>query len=266
MKSQINKMNLILRKKGSLSAVLETLFGLLIFIAVIFITAPAFADLIGGAFKSPDYKSSINSLQVLSENINQMIEKDISKETIPYYLSEKYVLVGFDSGQYVGSITKTCEGNDLEDSSGGTAFEEKNCVIPRPKKCNSQACLCLYENDGKKFKSVIDCKPIINRKIVFYNYIGLYSHPIIYGSYLKDKYKKQIIELTIAKYNSNEKKELDGKSVFFSIEGEPLDPKTLKILEDISKNQPPATPSTKISTGQSEPPEGPQIVAKKDDS
>lgn len=130
-------MRLCGKKAAILGVNLGELIGIILAIFIVITTAIIAAKLtqiFAGGQAAENTKASLISL---TTDIKARI-KDTSvfsvKRQSPYYIHKDYVIVGFDKVQ----TTKPRDMCDVE-------------TVTKPSQCGKDACICLYENEGKNY-------------------------------------------------------------------------------------------------------------------
>jgi hypothetical protein len=130
--------------------------GLILFL--LYVGYSFFSFFIEGKADRERYESTISNLKALSGNIKNIVkdEKFFDYKITPYYISDEFILVGFNY-----------DGNSVTD----TVYTPPNLEkIEPPDLCKGKACLCIYKNQrGKSFSDngfPLECEDF-NQNIVF---------------------------------------------------------------------------------------------------
>ncbi len=152
------------KKKAVLGISLIELIYLIISIGIIFFLISLGISFYNFFVKGNDYESTANNLEALKIKIEELIGKEgLAISTMPYFISDDFILVGFNKDLTQGKISST-ESVFVQD------IEQT-----RPPLCKSKSCLCLYEdhsgNDFTKETAPLDCK-VFDQDIIFLAFSG----------------------------------------------------------------------------------------------
>lgn len=121
-------------KKGAFEISLSELIGGILAVIIIFSLVYVGGKLTGILTSKKDYDSTINSFEVLTGRIKDILQgEDFSTTTMLYTISDKYILAGFNYKDQSKEISTQCTNENIEKT--------------RPKPlCQEKSCLCIYND------------------------------------------------------------------------------------------------------------------------
>lgn len=120
---------------------LKAIMGMVLAAIIVMATILFWNQLYSMFFGNKIDPNTLASFNRLTADIKDMADNKINEKTIPYYINDDYVLIGFNEQR--NYVKETCA---------------KDSDVAKPSMCRTSACLCICDRDTLCRKKPIECK------------------------------------------------------------------------------------------------------------